>query len=116
MGMTYEAGVFFGVAFPQRSAVGKALDAYIDRYGGTPAPTGVAGVEIGLVGSQPTDEAWVTVQAKGSVYCFGRNDSVPVPSLLEEAPSWDEAICRFLNGEGIRNAPAVGWRFFGSVS
>lgn len=114
--MTYEAGVFFGVAFARDSTEGKRLAAHIDRYSGTPAPTSEAEVEIDHFGCHPTGETWLTVQVKGSVQSFMREDPMVAPALLEEGPRWADAIERFLAAEGIRTAPAIGWRFYGNVS
>jgi hypothetical protein len=114
MSMDYTAGVFFGACVARKSPLGKKLDKYIDRDGGTPAKTGVEIVEIGLVGAQSTGELWVTVQAKGSEREYGRGHDFMAPSMLTEDPAWRPAIVAFL--EKIK-APAidVGWHFQASV-
>lgn len=40
MSTGYSVHVFYGTFVDRKSAIGRRLDAYIDKHGGTPAPTG----------------------------------------------------------------------------
>lgn len=116
MGLSYSAGVFFGAAVKRDSAIGRRLDEYIDKYGGTPAPTDVRGIEIGTVGSD--GERWITVEVKGTTRSFGRTEGeCPAPSLLPIVVGWGDRIEEFLREHGAApgEEPRIGWHFFGSV-
>ncbi len=116
MSISYTAGVFFGAAVPHRSSIGAILDDYIDRHGGTPAASGVEGVEISVVGSDANE--WITVQATGSVHTYGRNEGdCPAPLLLVAPPMWRTEIGRFLDtiDDPAARTLQVGWHFQGSV-
>lgn len=115
MSMSYSAGVFFGAAFYADSTVGKLLAAYVDRYGGTPAPTEVEGVEVSTTGWHGGGQVWVVVQAKGSVHEFSRNDDVDAPALLVEDPTWRPLIGEFLRSVGATRW-VEGWHFAGSCT
>lgn len=106
MSASYSAGVFFGACVPRRSPFGKRLDRYVDKAGGTPAPTTTPGVEIATVGSWGTGEVWMVVRATGSARSYGRNEGdCPAPV----------AVAAFLASVGYE-ATAIGWHFQGSVS
>ncbi len=115
MGLDFEGCAFFGACFAKRSAIGKKLDAYIDRAGGTPAETEVAGVEVAEVGSQPTGDTWLVVRAVGSAHYFGRGSTVRPPERLVEESTWRPRLDAFFALAKI--APtAAGWYFAGTVS
>lgn len=118
MGTEYEAEVFFGACLPRKSTMGSRLKAYVEKAGGTPAATEMAGVEIAEVGSWPSGETWLVVRAVGSAVSFGRGDDVDAPRELAEDPRWRAALEAFFVRHGFSPPamPAVCWHFAGSVS
>lgn len=115
MGISYSAGVFFGVCVRRKSALGEVLEGYIDKQGGTRAATEVPGVVIGAVGDCGE---WLTVESKGSAKSYGRNSGYcPSPALLSAPAEWEADIARFLLGVIPRETPnlKIGWHFQGSV-
>jgi hypothetical protein len=115
MSATYSAEVFFGAFVKRGSTLGKKLDKYIDKAGGTPAETEIPGVEVISVGSQWSGEIWLVAQAKGSSLSFERHDEVTAPQMLTEDPAWRPALAAFFERIKAKEPPAVGWHFAGSV-
>ncbi len=117
MSMTYSAGVFFGAFVKSKSPLGKRLEKYVEKAGGTPAETETTGVEIDEVGSQPTGETWTVVRATGSEASFERGDDTAAPKMLTEDPTWRPRLQEFFYRLKLKDPPPeVGWHFAGSVS
>lgn len=116
MGADYSAEVFFGAVVKRGTPLGKKLDKYVDKAGGTPAATEIPGVKISTVGSQWTGEIWMVIHAAGSFSGFGRHQEVEAPKALVEDPAWRPAIAAFLDRLKLKEPIHVGWHFAGSVS
>jgi len=111
MGVSYSAEVFFGSVVAKNTPLGKKLERYIDKSGGTPADTEIAGVEISWVGSTWTGVGWVVVQAKGSNVSFSPPEDIEAPRALVEDPAWRLALGAFFERAKVKDAPPVGWHF-----
>lgn len=115
MGLSYSAGVFFGAFVPRSGPLGKKLDRYVDKAGGTPARTETPGVEISHVGSHSSGEIWIVVRAVGSGMDAGREDEIEAPHPLIEDPSWRPALLGFFARLKVKDPPALAWHFQNSV-
>lgn len=113
MSTSYGAAVFYGTYVESESALGKRLDKFIDKHGGSPAPCGVRGVEISSVGSLNGDPSWITIQAKGSAVHINAGEDIEAPSLLDSKAEWDSKVRGFLAkiGEMKTPLPRIGWHF-----
>lgn len=73
MSITYTAGVFYGTFVASSSPLGQRLDKFIDEHGGMPAPAGIEGVEIGMIGDIMNGDTELVVMVKGSERSFSRD-------------------------------------------
>jgi hypothetical protein len=116
MGAVYTADAFFGAFVDRNTQLGKKLDRYVDKAGGTPAETGTPGVEICQVGSTWSGKIWMVVRAEGSGHNFDREDEIVEPQALTEDPAWRPALLTFFHSIKLKEPPPIGWYFAGSVS
>lgn len=116
MGLSYTADVFFGAFVSRHTLLGGRLDKYVEKHGGTTAPTEIPGVGIDMVGSQSSGEIWMVVKATGSGQSFSREDEIQAPRLLTEDPAWRPAVESLFARMKVKDAPAIGWHFAGSVT
>lgn len=121
MGVEKSVSVFFGTWVDKKSDAGKKLAALIDAHGGTPAPTPIRDVELGLVGSQWSGDIQITIHlSKSWIDSSSLEDSHPKRiGVYREMPKGapPQPILDFLRSMGIDEGDAqpIGWHFAMSV-
>lgn len=116
MGLSYSAEVFYGVAVPRHSKLGRSLAELIEAHGGMPAPVERhPGIELYSVGSQGTGEIWIAVTARGSHRSVSRDEEVRAPALLRTSTKWNGRLKAFLSEMGLDAEDTIGWHFGMSV-
>lgn len=112
MSTSYSVHVFYGTFVDRKSAIGRRLVCYIDKHGGTPAPTEHPAIVVGFCGEDGQRRITVEIAQQG-VHLSG--DEVRPPQRLRDASEeWEVTIADFLMTkrfpkDKVLQLPPIGW-------